>query len=64
MRGSTHADDTSFKWFDVRSFPSEPPIVIASYPLEDREANRSQPDLPLPPFGRVSAQRSDAAERH
>jgi len=24
-----NADGTAFKWFDVRSFPSEPPLVVA-----------------------------------
>ena len=25
-----NADGTAFKWFDVRSFPSDPPLVVAS----------------------------------
>ncbi len=25
-----NADGTRFKWFDVRSFPAEPPLVVAS----------------------------------
>lgn len=24
-----NADGTAFKWFDIRSFPSEPPLVVA-----------------------------------
>ena len=57
-------DGTSFKWFDVRSFPSEPPIVIASYPQCEREADYCQPNPPLSPYGGISAHRSDAAECH
>jgi len=30
MGDQKNPDGTRFKWFDVRSFPSEPPLVVAS----------------------------------
>ena len=30
MGDQTNPDGTMFKWFDVRSFPAEPPLVVAS----------------------------------
>ena len=29
MGDQVNADGTQFKWFDMRSFPSEPPLVVA-----------------------------------
>jgi len=29
MGDQANADGTRFKWFDVRSFPAEPPLVVA-----------------------------------
>ena len=30
MGDQRNADGTSFKWFDARSFPTDPPLVVAS----------------------------------
>ncbi len=30
MGDKRNADGTCFKWFDIRSFPKEPPLVVAS----------------------------------